>query len=293
MYIVIGANGYLGSYFIKNILTMTDERILATARHRGKDYGPRVEWAECDITKEDDAVALNEAYLKVSKDNKVLFLAAYHHPDLVEENPRIAWNTNVTSLSRFMNLADNVSRFFYPSTDSVYGEGGKEYRFRESDALNPVNRYGVQKTVAEKLITAYGYNVVRFPFLIAPSLLPSKKHFYDVIAETLAEGKPFEMFADSYRSTLSFNTVSQLVIQLIEKKDFVPQIINVCGDRAYSKYEVGLMIADKIGASRDLVIPISINDSTGIFEAKRAGSTVMDNSLLKKTLGLQKVELEL
>ena len=293
MYVVVGANGYLGANFIKNILEATDEAVLAVARHKGQDYGPRVSWAECDITHAEDAQALNERWFRKNSDNKVLFLAAYHHPDLVEKNPRLAWDTNVTALSRFLNLAENVSRFYYPSTDSVYGEGGAEYRFKETDELHPVNRYGMQKTVAEKLVTAYGYNVVRFPFLISPSLLPQKKHFYDIIVETLLAGKPFELFADSYRSTLTFDTAARLTVDLMERNEPAPQIINVCGDDALSKYDVGLMIADKVGVSRDLIVPISVNDQTGIFEAKRAGSTVMDNTLLKETLGLHTVKLEL
>ncbi len=284
MYVVVGANGFLGAYFIKNILEMTNESVLAIARHKGQDYGSRVEWAECDVTNERDVTLLNENWLKRSENNKVLFLAAYHHPDLVEKNPRIAWDTNVTSLSRFMNMADKVTKFYYPSTDSVYGEGGVEHRFKENEDLHPVNRYGIQKTVAEKLVVSYGYNVVRFPFLIGPSIVTHKKHFYDTIVEALLAGKPFEMFSDSYRSTISFDTAAKLTIELMETKESVPQILNVCGDKAYSKYDVGIKIAEKLGVSKDLVVPISINGSEGIFEAKRASSTVMDNSLLLDVL---------
>lgn len=32
MYLVIGANGFLGSYVLKNILEKTDDSIMATAR---------------------------------------------------------------------------------------------------------------------------------------------------------------------------------------------------------------------------------------------------------------------
>ncbi len=291
MYVVVGANGYLGSYFIKNILDMTEEPVVAVARHPGMDWGERVEWVSCDITNPDDASQLNQSVLQKNKSNKILFLAAYHHPDLVEKNPRLAWDTNVTSLSRFLNMADNVSHFFYPSSDSVYGEGDVAKRFKEDDVLHPVNRYGVQKTVAEKLVVGYGYNVVRFPFLIAPSLLPNKKHFYDVIVESIQANKPFEMFADSYRSTLSFDTAAKLTIELIEGDRPVPQILNVCGDKAYSKYEVGLLIANKLHCSTDLIVPISIDNATGIFDAKRANSTVMDNSLVKTVLGYDFIPL--
>ena len=293
MYVIIGANGYLGSYFIKNILQYSTEQIIAVARHKGQFYRERVEWVECNITDFKAVETFNSQYLKKNANNKILFLAAYHNPDLVEQNPKLAWNTNVTALSNFLNIADNVKRLFYPSTDSVYGNGDIKYKFKETDVLFPVNRYGLHKTVAEKLVTAYGYNVVRYPFLIAPSLIPEKKHFYDVIAESLLAEEKVDMLADSYRSTLSFDTVSRLTIELMEREDDVPQILNVCGDKAYSKYDVGLMIADKLRVSRDLIVPISMADSKAFFTTKRASSTVMDNSLLKSILGYESIDFEI
>ena len=53
------------------------------------------------------------------------------------------------------------------------------------------------------------------------------------------------------------------------------------------------MIADKIGVSRELVRPARIAEHAEIFRTARASSTIMDNSLLKSVLGLQKVELKL
>lgn len=294
MYAVIGANGYLGSYMIKHILASTNEKVLAVARHVGVSDNERVCWAACDITNPGDVEELTRVHFLGKKDHKIIYLAAYHHPDLVAKNPRLAWDTNVTALSRFLNMVEDVKCLFYPSSDSVYGESFDDHYFTEEDGLNPVNRYGRHKCVAETLVTAYGYNVVRFPFLIAPSIVPGKKHFYDAIAETIQQGKVMEMFADSYRSALSFDTAAQLTVRLMESyREEYPKILNVCGDDALSKYDVGLMIADKLGVSRDLIKPISVNDASGIFEAKRASSTLMDNGLLKQTLGLDEVKLVL
>ena len=44
------------------------------------------------------------------------------------------------------------------------------------------------------------------------------------------------------------------------------KVLNICGDDALSKYDVGLMIADKLGVSRDLIRAISVGGSSGIFE---------------------------
>ncbi len=290
MYVVVGARGFLGSYIVRSVLKDTTEDVLAIARNvEGMPSDDRVRWASCDVTDGDDVRRLNEGYLRQNEDNKIVYLAAYHHPDEVEKNPRLAWDTNVTSLSRFLNTAENVVRFFYPSTDSVYGDSVDGHHFLETDALAPVNRYGRQKCAAEAMVTAYGYNVVRFPFLIAPSLAPGKKHFYDVIAATLKAGEPMEMFADSYRSALDFGQAAELTVRLMELPEAAPAIVNVCGDEDLSKYDIGLRIADKLGVSRELVKPISINGGSGIFQAKRAASTLMDNGLLKKTLGLTEV----
>lgn len=294
MYVIVGANGFLGAYMQKAIKEMTDEEILALDIHiddvRSDD---RTTWMHCDITDLHDIEQVNHI-MKQKTDNKVIYLAAYHHPDLVEKNPRLAWNINITALSNFMNMVENVKCFFYPSTDSVYGNGDSSYHFKETDALNPVNRYGRHKATAECLVNAYGYHVVRFPFLIAPSLLPYKKHFYDQIADTISAGKKMEMFVDSMRSSLDFGTVAGLVIRLIENyREDMPKILNVSGDDDLSKYDVGIMIAEKLGVSKDLIVPISSEQTDGIFEAKRAKSTLMDNSEIKKYLGLREIKIQL
>lgn len=294
MYVIIGANGFLGSYFIRSILQTSGETILAVARHVGEDCGDRVKWIPCDITDLSAVQELNREWLQKSSGNRIIFLAACHHPDFVEKNPRFAWNVNITALSQFLNTADNVEVFCYPSTDSVYGESLNGYRFKEEDPLRPVNRYGLHKSIAERLVVGYGYHVVRYPFLIAPSLVPGRKHFYDQIAETIQNGRPMEMFADSLRSAISFGTAAELTLSLMQKAGSgVPQVINVCGDEALSKYEVGLRIADKLGVSRELIRPISVIGQKGIFEARRASSTLMDNTLLKQVLGLREIRLDL
>lgn len=294
MYVIVGANGFLGAYMRKAIQKLTDEKILALDMNISDvENDERTTWMSCDVTDMDDIQKVNHI-MKEQEENKVIYLAAYHHPDMVEKNPRIAWNINITALSNFMNTVEHVKCFFYPSTDSVYGDGDAEKHFKETDELKPVNRYGRHKATAECLVNAYGYNVVRFPFLIAPSLLPYKKHFYDQIAETISRGEKMEMFADSMRSSLDFGTVAELVVKLIENySEDMPKILNASGDEDLSKYDVGLMIAKKIGVSTDLIVPISADKTEGIFEAKRAKSTLLDNSEIKKYLGLKEIKINL
>lgn len=291
MYLIVGANGFLGSYLIKNILEKTNDKILATDLICPQNINNRVEWFKCDITNLDD---LNNLYAKTKKEKlKVLFLAAYHHPDLVLKNPKIAWDVNVIALANFLGIFDNIERMYYPSTEVVYGEMADE-PFREDAKLNPVSRYGELKTVAERMVNVAGYNVVRFPVLIGPSLQEEKKHFYDVIVETVKSGKEMEMFSDQLRSMIDFDTAAKVVVDLVE----TPQaqkfpIVNVSGDEALSKYELGIRICRTNGLDETKIKPISLENDNKIFTAKRAKSTLLDNSLVKQILNLRELKIRI
>lgn len=294
MYCIIGANGFLGSYILKSILNKTQERVVACCRDISlvgdtlKDK--RITWKNLDICDFDAVNSFCNEYK--SEDKKIVYLAAYHNPDLVEKNPRIAWNTNITALSFFLNAMENVSAFYYPSSDSVYGNSTDGKVFKEDDKTDPVNTYGKQKALAEKIVNTYGYQVVRYPFLIGTSLLSEKKHFYDHIVENLKSGEGMDMFSDSYRSTISFKQAADYLVDLIEMGDKHP-VVNISSDKALSKYDVGIIIAGKIGVDKSLVRAIKVEDSEGIFVAKRASSTIMDNKLLKSIFKLDEIHLEI
>jgi len=291
MYLIVGANGFLGSYLIKNILEKTDDKILATDLTCPQPENPRIEWTKCDITSDAD---LQELYNKTKDEKlKVLFLAAYHHPDLVLKNPQIAWNVNIVALAKFLGLFDNIATMYYPSTEVVYGEM-KDKPFTEDAPLNPVSRYGELKTVAERMVNVAGFNVVRFPVLMGPSLLVGKKHFYDEIVETVKNGGTMQMFSDQLRSMIDFDTAAKTVIALVENENARQyKIVNVSGDEALSKYELGRRICASNGLDESKIEAISMDGDNKIFTAKRAKSTLLNNSLVKQILGLTELKIKL
>lgn len=289
MYVIIGASGFLGSYIIKAVREKTNETVLATGRAKNEHQtDDRVTWITCDVN---DARSVDNLLNEIRRETsvKIVYLAAYHNPELVEINKTLAWDINVTAFSAFLNKIQFAEKLYYVSTDSVYGNSLDEYRFKETDSLNPVNFYGHCKCAAEALAVHQGRNVVRFPFLISPSIT-YKKHFYDVITDSLRRGEPFEMFADSYRSSLGFNRAAELLIDLMEIDDS-HQIVNICGDRALSKYDVGIMIAQREHLDPALIRPVFAADSESWNKAPRAASTLMDNSLAKEILGLRYIDI--
>ena len=291
MYLIIGASGYLGRYCIKNVLENTNETVLATYSQQKPIFThPRVEWRPLNVC---DTTALKKVAESVDENTKIIYLAAFHHPDKVEEFPELAWDINIVALANAVNIFHKAKCLYYASTDTVYGEGSKDRKFVETDSYAPVNLYGKHKALAEQICLTKGFNVVRFPFIFGTSLVEGRPHFFDNIKADLKAGKTVEMFSDSYRSTLSFNQCAYYLVALIEKFGACSEkIVNIAGDDVMSKFDAAIVLADKYGLDKSLIKPVSVTQNTGIFKAKRATSGTLDNSKFKSLLGIKEIHLE-
>lgn len=289
MYLLIGAGGFLGSYVIKHIIEDTSDGVIA-ATGSGQVYlsdNDRVIPVKCDVCNAEDRRCLAEISGSYSE-LKVIYLCAQHNIDIVASQPDAAYAVNITALKNLVLNLNNVKCLFFASSDTVYGEGGNVY-FKEADRLNPVSVYGHHKALGEQIVLSCGYNVLRLPFMFSRSLSPYKKHFCDELIRRFLSGECADMYTDSIRSALSFDKVAEIFVSLCEGFDSgLPEVLNVAGDEALSKYDIGLRLAKSLGADERLAVPVK---SAGTWQpgAQRAVSTLMDNSLLKKCLNTDKL----
>lgn len=292
MYLIVGASGFIGSYVVESLLRKTEEDIVATYNLNEPFLSDkRVSWLKFDVR---ECVA-DKISSSISKEEplKIIYLASFHHPDLVEKKFDLAWDINIVSLSQFLGEIGQFYSFFYASTDSVYGNGTLSHYFSEEEELNPINTYGKQKVLSEQISLAHFGRVVRFPFLIGPSKLKGRPHFFDEIVSALKNKKQVRLFKDSYRSTLSFGLAADLLVEITEKPiGDIPPILNISSDKGLSKYDVGLKIADKYGLNTELLVPINQDQRNEIFQTPRAFVTLLNNRKLKKLLGLTKIDYE-
>lgn len=291
MFIVIGANGFLGSYVTDALVRNTDGRIIATY-HGNKEslHSDRVEWTKLDVTNQNDIDNLVRLAGDITKCN-IFYFSACHNLDLVKRDPDFARKINVTSLENFLKAFKNAENLYFSSTDCVYGENTTEYPlFSENDPTLPVSEYGRQKLEAEKLVRSYGFNVVRLPFMIGPSLLENKKHFYDNIVEKTLQGQDFTLADGLWRSALDYRSVAEILVKLVSMID-VPQTLNLCGDESLSKYDVGVLIAKKNNLPLKHIVKTPEAEIMKLFYETRTSSTAMDNSLLKSILGVNEIKI--
>ncbi len=293
MYIVIGANGFLGSYVVRSLVRNTDEEIIAT--YHGNEerlYYPRVNWMKLDVTSIDDIKHL-AAFAENTAECKIFYFAACHNLDLVKREPEFARNINITALKNFLEIFADAQCLYFSSTDCVYGENTDDFPcYKENDPKSPVSEYGKQKLEAESLVTSRGFNAVRLPYMIGPSLLENKKHFFDSIVNETGSGKDFNLADGLWRSALDYNSVAEILVTLSFKKE-VPQILNLCADESLSKYDVGLLIAKEHNLPLEHIIKTPEEEIMKLFFEKRTSSTAMDNSLLKSVLKIDKIKIKI
>lgn len=290
MFVIVGASGYLGSYLIKNIIDNTDEEVIATynSSNQVNQKSDRIKWIKLDISDAQDVENFCQNELQDGVKYKVIYLAAYHHPDEVEKNPQKAWQINAALLDNFLCKAKSkIDSLYYSSTDSVYGESIDDHVFSESDQYNPVNTYGRTKAAAEQIVLMHGFSVIRYSLLMGPSII-SKKHFFDVIVESLQKQKNIDMFGDSYRSAISFNAAAYFTILLLQKFYKRRDIINIAGDLHLSKFDIAVGISKKLSLDSGFIKLASITDQSS-FGSKRAKSTLISNKKLKGILNLENI----
>ncbi len=293
MILVVGC-GFLGSYIARNALQMTNEKVLCTVRDMAN--APSVagaEFAVCDVTKPEDIASLAE--LTAGEKLTVFYLAAQHNIDKVFENPALAAQTNLKGFESFLSLMPGIEKLFFASTDCVYGENpqGESVFYEKSAHLKPVNEYGRQKLEGERIAADNGFTAARLPFMWGPSLVPGKRSFYDNVALKLKNGETVEMIDGMRRNVLTFDCAAKLLIRLSQlEKSSLPQVINIAGDRAYTKYESGLIAAEKTGADPEQIKPISFEEGHKFFKDGRSDNSVMGNTLIKNLLGIKEITTE-
>jgi dTDP-glucose 4,6-dehydratase len=166
--LVTGGCGFIGSNFIRYLLTNSDfsGRIinvdkLTYAGNPGnleditRDFSRRYIFEKADIC---DAAKLTEIFLKYDVD-AVCHFAAESHVDRSIKDPGSFIQTNIIGTFNLLETAkarlDKFQLFHHVSTDEVYGSLGAEGLFREDTPYQPSSPYSASKAASDHLVRAY------------------------------------------------------------------------------------------------------------------------------------------
>jgi len=171
--LVTGGAGFIGSNFIRTVLTArTDRRVvnLDKLTYAGNldslvdvTSDPRYTFVKGDIA---DRTCVDRVMTEHHIDGVVNF-AAESHVDRSILEPEVFVTTNVLGTQNLLSLAraHEVDRFVQVSTDEVYGSLGAEGKFREDTPLAPNSPYSAAKASADLLCRAY-FKTFGFPVVV-------------------------------------------------------------------------------------------------------------------------------
>jgi dTDP-4-dehydrorhamnose reductase len=262
--LVTGASGFLGW------------NLCQVARSEAEVYGtyfqqpieiPGVKILSIDLTDRD---AVNRAIDRIAPD-AIIHTAAASSPNFCQENPELSTQINVNASQRLAAICAAAKiPFVFTSTDLVFY--GDKAPYVETDPVDPVNLYGEQKLTAEReILAAYPTaNICRMPLMFGMAPVTATS-FIQPWLRSLSLGESLKLFVDEYRTPVSAITAAKGLLLAMRS----PGIIHLGGRERVSRYEFGLLLAERFGFDLDLIQPIYQHDLP--MAAPRAADVSMDS----------------
>jgi dTDP-4-dehydrorhamnose reductase len=265
--LVTGASGFLGWNLCHH--AQANWKVYGTYfNHEVRIAG--VTLSQTDLT---DFTALDRLFMQVNPD-AVIHTAAASKPNFCQANREKSYAINVVVAANIARLCGerNIPCTF-TSTDLVFD--GKNPLYKEDDPVCPINYYGEQKAIAEqKMREIYpAIALCRMPLMFGvPS--PVSPSFLQGMVSNLQAGKEINLFVDEFRTPASATAASQGLLLAVEKQ--VQGILHLGGKERISRYDFGLLLADILSVSTDLIKPGKQADIAAV--APRSPDTSLDSS---------------
>jgi len=237
---ITGGAGFIGSNFIRHVLSSTNEYRLVNfdkltyagnlANLEGVADDPRYSFVKGDIC---DAAAVEAAMRGC---DAVVHFAAESHVDRSIYEPAPVIETNVTGTFILLQISRklNVRRFVHISTDEVYGDMLPGAFADENFPLQPSSPYSASKAASDLLVRSY-VRTYEFPAMITrssnnygPYQFPEK--FLPLMITNALDDKPLPIYGDGkqQRDWLHVEDNCRGVLAVLEKGR-VGEVYNIGG----------------------------------------------------------------
>jgi len=266
--LITGGCGFIASHLVEHIYRNTDWKILiidklsyaSNGLERLRDAelleNSRVKIFTCDLTN-NISVGMEKEFGTV---NYIIHMAAETHVDNSILYPKDCIHNNVMSTVNILEYARrqiiNLEKFFYFSTDEVYGPAPNNIRYKETDRHKPTNPYSASKSAGEQICVAYE-NTYKIPLLIVNVMnaFGESQHvekFIPKCIKYIKEDKVVQIHSDTEcvnsgsRFYIHAINISDAVLFLLEK-GIVGESYHISGEREMTNLELAKFIANILG----------------------------------------------
>jgi nucleoside-diphosphate-sugar epimerase len=205
---VIGANGFVGSAFVRFLQTRPDVELVQVTRG-------------------------NFDLLPVVRSDIVIEAACNSKKYLADQNPLAEFEASVTHRLKSLQRYPAGLQLHISSVD-VYGDLSSPAVTREETPMDlaRVSTYGLHKLLAEQLVQHYDRHwlIIRLAGMVGPGL--RKNPVYDIL-----NGLPLRVHPDSRYQYMLTDDVARISWALVER-NISNEIFNLCGDGVVTMREI-------------------------------------------------------
>jgi dTDP-4-dehydrorhamnose reductase len=203
-----------------------------------------------------------------------------HYAESLESN--IVGTLNVTSACR---RAD--THLVYVSTNAVFD--GKHAPYRETDAVNPVNKYGGLKVECERLVreTLKHWTIVRPILMYGWNHAVTRPNPATWIYEKLMRGEEISIVADVFENPLYNISCGHALWATIQKRP--DGIFHLAGRDSVSRFAFARAVAETFGLDASLIKPVTSKAFPEI--APRPKNTTFITTRMSRELGVRPLSL--
>lgn len=217
------------------------------------------------------------------KFDAVIHAAGIASVDYVEKNYADSLESNLVGTLNVTSACRKAGVYHvYVSTNAVFDGTGAPYR--ESDPINPVNKYGRIKAECERLVT----ETLERWCIFRPILMYGWNHVVcrpnpaTWVYEKLMRGEEVEMVDDVWENPLYNGQCGEALWKIVRKQP--SGIIHAAGADVVNRYQFALKVAETFGFDPSLVKRVPSSRFPSI--AKRPPNTSFVTDRMKKELGV-------
>lgn len=281
--LVTGYGGFVASSVVWQ--AAADTEVHAVSRRRIAPASDHAVYHNLDLL---DASAVAPLFKTIQPD-AVIHCAAIADIDYCETHRDEAEAVNVGVTKTLARLcAETGARLIHCSTDTVFD--GIKGRYTEDDAPGPLNFYAETKARVEGMVRELAANhvIARLSLVMGLPLSGGGNSFLAKMIDALEKGATVKMPANEIRTPVDVITVGAALLELAFHK--LTGIIHLAGNTRLNRYEMGRVIARRLGFAEELIAPVDSNAMPG--RAPRPNDASLDNALARQTLTTPMLSLE-
>ncbi|WCC41816.1 SDR family oxidoreductase [Tenacibaculum finnmarkense] len=254
--VITGSNGLLGQSLV-NLLLEEPQKYQVIGFSKGKNRSGRTdfEYSSIDITDKKNLLKNLEEY----QPDVIINTAAMTNVDACETNKTACdlLNIDVVDTLSFFSSANNT-HLIHISTDFIFD--GKKGFYKETDAPNPVNYYGISKLKAEQILTQSNidYTILRTVLVYGKVFDMSRSNIVLWVKKSLEDKKEITIVNDQYRMPTYVDDLALACKLALDKK--ATGIFNISSNTLLSIYEIAQQIAVVFQLDKSLIKPIKTSE---------------------------------